>query len=106
MNSKDPFSIYNIAGIRKEDKNRLLEAEICSVKDLVVRGPMNVSEATGIPISHCTQICSKAKSKLEQLGIINAPFTTSTNKEIERISLGSTALDDLLGGRGLHTGVT
>ena len=35
---------------------------------------------------------------------MNRPFTTATYKEIERISLGSKSLDDLLGGGGLQTG--
>lgn len=104
MTSKDQFSISNITGIRKENKTRLLGAEIYSVKDLVVRGAMNVSEATGIPMDYCTQICNKARSKLEQLGIMDVPFRTPIYKEIERISLGSKTLDGLLGGRGLHIG--
>ena len=104
MTSKDLFSIDNIGGINDKIKNQLVEAEIYAVKDLVVRGAMNVSEATGISIDKCNRICSKARSRLEQLGIMNRPFTTTTYKEIERISLGSKSLDDLLGGEGLQTG--
>ncbi|SRR6266487_2946885 len=104
MPAKDPFSITNIEGLGDRIKNSLSEAEIYTVKNLVVRGPINVSEATGIPINNCNRICSMARTKLEQLGIMNRPFTTEKYKEIERISLGSKTLDGLLGGRGLHIG--
>lgn len=103
MASKDPFSIDNINGIAKQDKKRLLAAEIYSVKDLVVRGAMNVSEDTGIPMHACKRMCSSARSRLEELGIINRTFSTPTYQEIERISLGSANLDSLLGGKGVHT---
>jgi DNA repair protein RadA len=85
MTSKDPFSLYNFAGIGNKIKDSLNEAEIYSAKDLVVRGPMNISEATGISIDKCNRICSNARSRLEQLGILNRPFTTGIYKEIERI---------------------
>jgi DNA repair protein RadA len=101
---KDPFSIDNLAKITKEDKKLLNDAEIYSAKDLVVRGPMNVSEATDIPIRTCNRICSSARLRLEELGVLNRPFTKPNNKEIERISFGSTILNSLLGGKGLHTG--
>lgn len=82
----------------------MLETKIYSVKDLVVRGAMNVSETTGLPLGSCNRICSNARSRLEELGIINRPFTSPMYQETERISLGSKGLDDLLGGRGVHVG--
>lgn len=103
MTPKDLFSIDNITGIRNKVKSRLISAEICSAKDLVVRGAMNVSEATRIPMHTCNRVCNTARARLEQLGIIDRPFRTPVYQEIERISLGSTTLDSLLGGRGLHT---
>jgi hypothetical protein len=101
MTSKDPFSLHDFDGIANRIKNSLTEAEIYSVKDLVVRGAMNVSEATGIPMDQCNRICNKARSTLEQLGIMNRPFTANTFKEIKKISLGSKSLDLLLGGKGV-----
>jgi len=103
MTSKNAFSITNLEGLSNRIRDSLSEAEIYSIKDLVVRGTTNVSEATGIPFDHCNRICSKARTKLEQLGIMNRPFTTEEYKEIEGISLGSKTLDGLLDGRGLHT---
>ncbi|MFZ0510779.1 MAG: hypothetical protein WAM14_04160 [Candidatus Nitrosopolaris sp.] len=60
MTSKD-FSLRNFDGIGDRIKKSVIEAEIYSVKDLVVRGAMNVSESTGISIDHCNRICSKEK---------------------------------------------
>ncbi len=102
MTFNESFGLVELDGINDRVKNVLAEANICTVKDIVVRGAVNISEATGIPIDQCNRVYNKAKSKLEQLGIISRPFTTDTYEE-ETISLGSKSLDSLLGGRGLHT---
>ena len=59
MTSNDPFSLHNFDGIGSSIKNSLTEAEIYSVKDLVVRGAMNVLEATGISIDQCNRISAR-----------------------------------------------
>ncbi len=103
MTSKDPFSIDTITGITNKDKKGLISAEIYSLKDLIVRGAINVSEATNIPLDTCKKICGLARIRLEELGIVSRPFMNPMYKELDRISLGSETLNALLGGRGLHT---
>jgi len=88
-------------------KGYLEQAGFKSIKDLVVRGPVDVSEATGMQIDKSVYICNKARSKLEEMGIIEKSFTKATalyekRKNEERISTGSKNLDDLFGG-GIET---
>lgn len=88
-------------------KGYLEQAGFKSIKDLVVRGPVDVSEATGMQIDKSVYICNKARSKLEEMGIIEKSFTKATalyekRKSEERISTGSKNLDDLFGG-GIET---
>ena len=88
-------------------KGRLEEAGFKSIKDLVVRGPVDVSESTGIEIDKSVHLCNKARIKLEELGIIDKSFITATKlydkrRKEERISTGSKNLDDLFEG-GIET---
>jgi DNA repair protein RadA len=88
-------------------KGFLEQAGFKSIKDLVVRGPVDVSEATGMQLDKSVYICNKARSKLEEIGIIEKSFTRATalyekRKNEERISTGSKNLDDLFGG-GIET---
>ena len=104
MTPKDSFNLHDLNGVSKEIKLHLAESEIYSIKDIAVRGEMNISEATGLSPSICKRICSKARSRLEQQGILCAPFTPAMNRRDETISFGSKNLNELLGGRGVHTG--
>jgi DNA repair protein RadA len=88
-------------------KGYLEQAGFKSIKDLVVRGPVDVTEATGMQIDKSVYLCNKARSKLEEMGIIEKSFTKATalyekRKNEERISTGSKNLDDLFGA-GIET---
>lgn len=89
-------------------KDRLLVAGFKSIKDLVVRGPVDVSDATGMEIEKTAILCNKARTILEELGILDKSFVTATKlydkrRSAERISTGSGNLDDLFGGIGVET---
>jgi DNA repair protein RadA len=101
--NEDSFDLSSLDGITDGAKNCLLKAGIHSIRDVVVRGENTVSEVAGIPMESSRLICNKARTKLEQLGAIPAPYTSTTDKEVEQISLGSKSLDTLLGG-GVQTG--
>ena len=84
-------------------KDRLEQAGFKSIKDLVVRGPNDVSENTGMEMEKSIYLCNKARIKLEDLGIIDKSFISATKlydkrKKEERISTGSKNLDDLFEG--------
>jgi DNA repair protein RadA len=85
----------------------LEEAGFKSIKDLVIRGPSDIANATGINIEKCASLCNSARIKLEELGVYDRPFVPATviyerRKSESRISTGSSNLDNLLGG-GIET---
>jgi DNA repair protein RadA len=101
------FDLDTIEEMGPATKGRLEEAGFKSIKDLVVRGPVDVSESTGIEIDKSVHLCNKARIKLEELGIIDKSFITATKlydkrRKEERISTGSKNLDDLFEG-GIET---
>jgi DNA repair protein RadA len=101
--NSESLDITTLKGIGPSIQNFLKEAGIRSIKDLVVRGALSISETTGLDIKTSTTLCDKARTKLEQLGIINTCFSTASKRKDYRISLGSKNLDSLLAG-GIETG--
>lgn len=96
-----------IEDIGPATEKRLKDAGFRSIKDLLVRGPVDVAEATGMEMDESVEICNKARIMLEELGVIDKSFVTATSlyerrKGNERISTGARNFDDLLGG-GVET---
>ena len=101
----DRLALVNVEGVGPATEKRLKEAGFRSIKDLLVRGPVDVAEATGMEMDESVEICNKARIILEHLGIIERSFVSATDlfkKTRERITTGSNSFDDLLGG-GLET---
>lgn len=101
----DKLALSNIEDIGPATEKRLREAGLKSIRDLLVRGPVDISEATGMEMDQAVELCNKARLMLEDLGIIDKSFVTATslyNKRKDRISTGSKSFDDLLGG-GIET---
>ena len=99
------LALGSIEGIGPATEKRLRQAGFRSIKDMLVRGPVDVAEATGMEMEESVEICNRARMALEELGIIEKSFIPATelyNKRRERISTGSRAFDDLLGG-GVET---
>lgn len=97
------LDIDTLKEIGPATKTSLKEAGFRSIKDLVIRGPTDIAEATGITIEKCTILCNRAREKLEEIGVYDKPFITANQiyekrKSEYRISTGSKNLDDLLGG--------
>jgi DNA repair protein RadA len=100
---KTALDLNTIEEIGPATKDRLEQAGFKSIKDLVVRGPIDVSESTGIEMVKSMYLCNKARIRLEDLGIIDKTFISATKlydkrKKEERISTGSKNLDDLFEG--------
>lgn len=101
------FEIDTLNDIGPATKTSLKEAGFRSIKDLVIRGPTEIAEATGIAIGKCTLLCNRAREILEDIGVLDKPFTTANEiyekrKSEYRISTGSKNLDELLDG-GIET---
>ncbi len=102
------LSLDSIEEIGPATKKHLQEVGINSIKDLVVRGPFDVADATGMDMEKSSALCNKARIKLEELEILDKTFTTATElykkrKKTEKISTGSENLDSLFGG-GIEVG--
>lgn len=101
----DKLALVNIEGVGPTTEKRLKQAGFRSVKDLLVRGPVDIAEATGMEMDESVEICERARIILERLGIIDQSFVSATDlykKTRERITTGSNSFDDLLGG-GIET---
>ena len=101
------FDIDTLNDIGPATKTSLKEAGFRSINDLVIRGPIDIAEATGIAIEKCTLLCNRAREILEDIGVLDKPFTTASEiyekrKSEYRISTGSKNLDELLDG-GIET---
>jgi DNA repair protein RadA len=99
------LGLSSIDEIGPATEKRLRGAGFRSIRDLLVRGPLDVSEATGMEMDASVDLCNKARLALEELGIIDRSFVTATSlygRHRDRISTGSKSFDDLLGG-GLET---
>ncbi|MEW6603425.1 MAG: DNA repair and recombination protein RadA [Thermoproteota archaeon] len=99
------LALSSIEEIGPATEKRLKEAGFRSIRDLLVRGPVDIAEATGMEMDESVGICNKARVMLEEMGIIDKSFVTATSlysKGRERISTGSKSFDDLLGG-GMET---
>lgn len=101
------FDIDILNDIGPATKSSLKEAGFRSIKDLVIRGPIDIAEATGIAMEKCTFLCNRARELLEDIGVFDKPFITANQlyekrKSEYRITTGSKNLDELLGG-GIET---
>ena len=95
------LALGSIEEIGPATEKRLKEAGFRSIRDLLVRGPADIAEATGMEMDESVEICNKARMVLEELGVIDKSFVTATSlysKRRDRISTGSKSFDDLLGG--------
>ncbi|HEY7506588.1 MAG TPA: DNA repair and recombination protein RadA [Nitrososphaera sp.] len=101
----DKLSLVNVEGVGPTTEKRLRQAGFRSIKDLLVRGPVDVAEATGMEMDESVVICERARVILERLGIIEQSFVSANDiykKTRDKITTGSLSFDDLLGG-GVET---
>ena len=102
-NNSKKLELDTLDDIGPATKIHLVEAGIDSLKELIVRGPTDVAEVTGMSMEKSIDLCNKARIKLEEVNMIEKTFVPATElynkrKKIERISTGSKNFDDLLGG--------
>ena len=102
-NNYKKLELDTLDDIGPATKIHLIDAGIDSLKDLIIRGPHDIAEVTGMTMEKSTDLCNKARIKLEEVEIIERTFIPATElynkrKNIERISTGSKCFDQLLGG--------
>ena len=58
-------------------KIHLIEAGIDSLKELIIRGPQDVADVTGMTMEQSIDLCNKARIKLEEANIIERTFVSA-----------------------------
>jgi DNA repair protein RadA len=101
------LEVDELAGIGPSLKTKLDAAGITTVTDLAAKSPSEIAVAIGSDLDLATEICERAREKLVELRYLGENFVSATEiykrrKAIERISTGSSNLDDLLAG-GIET---
>ena len=101
------LELDDISGIGPVTKEKLTKSGILNGLDLLIRGPSGVADATGLDLEKASNLCTKARIKLVEMGMLEKDFVSATEiyerrKNIKRISTGVISLDDLFGG-GIET---
>ena len=100
------FDIADLEGVGAVRKKRLEEAGISTPMDLVVIGPTEIAEVTGMDKSQADKICRVAREYLERNDILRKSFQKASDTlkyrerqiNTNRISTGCNSLNELLGG--------
>ncbi len=105
--SEEELELESLDGVGPATKQKLTDAGIYSILDLVSRGPSEIADAVNIDLSKAIDLINKARARLVELGRLEKEFVSATElykkrQAIDRISTGSKNLDDLLGG-GIET---
>lgn len=97
----------SLEGVGPVTTRKLADAGIHNVMDLIVRGPVEVSEITGMEKKSSEKIVNKARQFLAESGMLSRDFVSATDiykrrQEIGKITTGTECLDSLFGG-GVET---
>jgi len=103
----DELRLDSLEGVGPVTTKKLTDAGIHNIMDLIVRGPVDVSEVTGMDKETAEKIVTKARHVLVEQGLVTKDFVTATEiykrrLDIGKISSGTQCLDNLLDG-GLET---
>jgi DNA repair protein RadA len=103
----DDIRLDSLDGVGPVTTKKLSDAGIHNIYDLVIRGPVDVAEVTGMDRDTADKIVTKARHLLMEQGLITKDFVTATEiykrrLDIGKITTGTQCLDDLLDG-GLET---
>jgi DNA repair protein RadA len=103
----EDLRLDSLEGVGPVTTKKLNDAGVHNIMDLIVRGPVEISELTGMDKETAEKIVNKARQQLIEGGIIAQDFVSATDiykrrQEIGRISTGTECLDLLLDG-GIET---
>jgi len=97
----------SLAGVGPVTTRKLNDAGVHSIMDLIVRGPVEVAELTGMDMDTAGKIVEKAREGLVEGGLIAKDFVSASElykkrQSIGKITTGTECLDTLFGG-GVET---
>ena len=103
----EDLRLDNLSGVGPVTTKKLSDAGIHNIMDLIIRGPVELSEITGMDKDTAGNIVEKARVALVEGGMISKDFVSAAEiykrrQEIGKITTGTECLDLLLDG-GLET---
>ena len=103
----EELRLDSLDGVGPVTTKKMTDAGIHNIMDLVVRGPVDIAEVTGMDKETAEKIVTKARQVLVEQGLIAKDFVTATEiykrrQDIGKISTGTQCLDQLLDG-GIET---
>ena len=105
--SMEDMKLDSLEGVGPVTTRKLSDAGVHNVMDLIVRGPVEISDITGMEKDSAEKIVNKARQYLVDSGQLSADFVSASEiyenrQKIGRITTGTDCLDSLFDG-GLET---
>jgi len=103
----EDLRLDSLEGVGPVTTRKLSDAGVHNVMDLIVRGPVDISEITGMEKDTAEKIVNKARKHLVEGGLIAKDFISAselykTRQSIGKITTGTNCLDTLFDG-GIET---
>jgi len=103
----EDLRLDSLEGVGPVTTRKLSDAGIHNIMDLIVRGPVEVAEITGMEKETAEKIVNKARQQLVEQGLIAKDFVSATDiykrrQDIGKITTGTNCLDTLFDG-GIET---
>ncbi|NDF35708.1 MAG: DNA repair and recombination protein RadA [Nitrosopumilaceae archaeon] len=103
----DELRLDSLDGVGPVTTKKLTDSGVHNIMDLVVRGPVDIAEVTGMDKETAEKIVTKARQVLIEQGLIAKDFVTATEiykrrQDIGKITTATQCLDQLLDG-GVET---
>jgi len=97
----------SLEGVGPVTTRKLTDAGIHNIMDLIVRGPVEIADITGMDKDTAEKIVNKARKQLVEEGLVAKDFESATDiykrrQDIGKITTGTNSLDTLLDG-GVET---
>lgn len=101
------YKLESLEGVGPVTTKKLTDAGIHTIMDLIVRGPVEIAEITGMDRDTAEKIVNKSRIQLSEAGVIAQSFENASDiyrrrQDIGKISTGTNCLDTLFEG-GIET---
>jgi DNA repair protein RadA len=103
----EDLRLDSLEGVGPVTTRKLSDAGIHNIMDLIVRGPVEIADITGMDKETAEKIVNKARQQLVEEGLLAKDFVTATEiykrrQDIGKITTGTNCLDTLFDG-GIET---
>ncbi len=103
----EDLRLDSLAGVGPVTTKKLADAGIHNIMDLIVRGPVEISDITGMEKDTAEKIVNKARQHLVEGGLLSKDFVSASEiykrrQDIGKITTGTNCLDTLFDG-GIET---